>query len=465
MSHPASSLLGASLFKSAAFRLAALQAFLFALAALVLFLVSWLAARNYIEGQLRQDISDEAAEVAVLHANVRADAVRRVLARRPRTPFDYGLFERDHTLIAGDVRQEPAIGWSKVDQREEHARSGGYVRRMLVLATTLDDGRILVVGRDLASVEQLDSLLKRTFTWASLAVVLLALMGGMVTALSYLRRVEVVASAASRIAAGDLGARVAVTRRGDEFDRLAVSLNSMLERIQTLVEGMRQVSSDIAHDLRTPLTHLRQKLETAMQEATSIESYDQACERALADVDGVLETFSALLRITKVESRQRQAGFAEVALSPLLERLADDYRPMLEDDGRMLHTDIAPGVQVHGDALLLTQMVVNLIENALHHTPPGTPVRLKLEALDKLRRVIIEDAGPGIPAHERTRVLKRFVRLDAARTTPGNGLGLALVAAVADLHQIALTLADAGPGLRVQLDFTFPPNISKGVTP
>ena len=461
---PPSPLPCASLFKSAAFRLAALQAFLFALAALVLFLISLLAARNYIEGQLRQDIAYEAGEVAGLRADVRADAVRRVLARTPRNPFDYSLFERDHTLIAGDVLQEPAIGWSKVEQREERAGGGPYLRRMLVLGTVLDDGRVLAVGRNLASVEQLDSLLKRTFAWASLAVVLLALAAGMVTALSYLRRVEAIASAASRIAAGDLGARVAATRRGDEFDRLAVSLNSMLERIQTLVEGLRQVSSDIAHDLRTPLTHLRQRLETAMQGATSIESYDQACERALADVDGVLDTFSALLRITKIESRQRQAGFAEVALSSLLERLAEDYRPMLEDEGRILHTDIAPGVHVHGDALLLTQMFVNLIENALHHTTPGTPLGVKLEASDKLRRVIIEDAGPGIPAHERGRVLKRFVRLDVSRTTPGNGLGLALVAAVADLHQIRLTLADASPGLRVQMDFTFPLNITKGVT-
>jgi signal transduction histidine kinase len=446
--------LSAPLFKSAAFRVAAVQALLFALAVLVLFLISWLAARNLVEGQLRQQIADESAEIAALPGGTRAEAVRNVSKRTPKTSFNYSLFDFRHTLITGDGLQEPAIGWSVLQQPAQGSGGAEHRQHLLVLAVALDDGRVLVVGRDLARVEQLESLLKGSFAWTGAALMLLALASGMLTARSYLRRVEEVAAAASRIAAGDLSARVAMSGRGDEFDRLALALNAMLERIQRLVEDLRQVSSDIAHDLRTPLTHLRQRLEAAMREAESIEAYGLACERALADVDGVLATFAALLRITRIESRQRRAGFTEVALSGLLERLAEDYRPMLENEGRMLLAEIAPGLHVHGDALLLTQMLVNLVENALRHTPHGTPVRLKLEALDKVCRVIIEDAGPGIPASERARVLKRFVRLDPSRSRPGNGLGLALVAAVADLHQITLTLADACPGLRVQLDFT-----------
>jgi len=439
--------------RSAAFRLAVLQALLFALIALTLFLVSWFAARHYIENQLRQTIADEFAEVIAHPAAQRAGSIRRSLAQVPRGAYDYSLFDARHNLIVGDILKEPAAGWSTIEQNEGLRDGRDLVRRILVFAAVQDDGNTVVVGRDLASVDQLDALLKSVFTWAGLAAVVLALVGGMVTAGGYLRRVEAIADAASRIAAGDLAARVAVTGRGDEFDRLAFSLNGMLERIQSLVEGLRQVSNDIAHDLRTPLTHMRQRLEAAMEEATSVEAYSKACERAVADVDSVLDTFAALLRIAKVESRQRREGFADVALSALLERLVDDYRPVMEDEERAFTVEIATGIHVHGDALLLTQMLVNLLENALHHTPQGTPVSVKLAATEQGYRLIIEDAGAGIPPQERSRVLKRFVRLDAARSSPGSGLGLSLVAAVADLHGIALALDDADPGLRVHLDF------------
>ena len=439
--------------RSAAFRLAVLQALLFALIALTLFLVSWFAARHYIENQLRQTIADEFAEVIAHPAAQRASSIRHSLAQVPRGAYDYSLFDARHNLIVGDILKEPAAGWSTVEQDEGLRDGKDLVRRILVFAAVQDDGNTVVVGRDLASVDQLDALLKSVFTWAGLAAVVLALVGGMVTAGGYLRRVEAIADAASRIAAGDLAARVAVTGRGDEFDRLAFSLNSMLERIQSLVEGLRQVSNDIAHDLRTPLTHMRQRLEAAMEEATCVESYSKACERALVDVDSVLDTFAALLRIAKVESRQRREGFADVAFSALLERLVDDHRPVLEDEERPFTVEIAAGVHLHGDALLLTQMLVNLLENALHHTPPGTAVSVKLAIAEHGCRCVIEDAGSGVPPQERGRVLKRFVRLDAARSSPGSGLGLSLVAAVADLHGMALTLGDADPGLRVQLDF------------
>ncbi|WP_188794144.1 sensor histidine kinase [Dyella nitratireducens] len=444
------------LLRSAAFRLAMLQALLFALIALMLFLVSWLAARHYIENQLRQAIADEAGEMASVPADHRAAAVQRALSQVPRNPFDYSVFDRHGALMVGDLLKQPRAGWSVIEQ---HKAGTGDTQRILVFANALDDGSMMVVGRDLESVEALDSLLKQVFSWAGLAAVVLALAGGMVTAGGYLRRVEAIAGAASRIVAGDLDARVAVTGRNDEFDRLAFALNGMLERIQMLVEGLRQVSNDIAHDLRTPLTHMRQRLEAAMDEATSVESYGKACERALADVDSVLETFAALLRIARIEARQRRAGFSQVHLSRLLEALVDDYQPLLEGEGRRFIVEIASGVRVHGDALLLTQMFANLLENALHHTPPGASVALKLHAKPQGCQVVIEDTGPGIPAAERARVLKRFVRLDAARSTPGTGLGLALVAAVADLHNIVLKLGDAEPGLRVQLDFVEQPDM------
>ena len=442
------------LVRSAAFRLAALQAGLFALVALALFAITWWSVRGYVESQVRHAINDESAEILTTPVGGLVGAVDEAVAQMPHGPFFYGLFASNGQRLAGDLDHAPvAPGWSTIEQRQSQDGDHDRYRRMLVQATAMPDGNRLVVARDRHSADELDELLQGSFLWAGIAAVLLALLGGVVTARSYLRRVETVAEAAARIAGGELNARVAIGARGDEFDRLAHSLNAMLECIQALMEGMRQVSNDIAHDLRTPLAHLRQRLELASRDVCSLEGFRAVIERALADVDGILATFAALLRIAQIESRQRRAGFTEIDLSTLLASLADDFAPVFEDQGRSLHTQITPGLHVLGDRALLTQMFANLIENSLRHTPPGTPVELELTLSGAGVRATVSDAGPGIPSASRGLVLGRFVRLDAARSTPGSGLGLALVAAVADLHGIELALGDAEPGLRVQLDF------------
>lgn len=443
----------AHLLRSSAFRLAALQAGLFALIALLLFVITWWSVRGYVEAQVRRAIGDEFGEIAEMPAGRRAGAIADIVAQAPQGPLYYGLFDGGGHRIAGDLSFAPASpGWSTLTQ-DVPSDSG---LRVLVHAARLDDGRLLAVGRDRRSADKLDALLQEAFLWAGAASVFMALLGGVLAARSYLRRVEGIAMAAARIAAGDLGVRVSGSGRGDEFDRLAQALNGMLERIQALVEGMRQVSSDIAHDLRTPLTHLRQRLESATRTATDTAAFRAASERALADVDGVLATFAALLRIAEVESRQRRAGFSMVDLSGLLDSLVGDYAPLMEDQGRVLRSNLARSVHMLGDRTLLTQMFANLIENTLRHTPPGTPVTLTLERQPHGCRITLDDAGPGIPAEARSRVTGRFVRLDASRSTPGSGLGLALVAAVGDLHGATLAFGDAGPGLRVQLDFPLP---------
>lgn len=442
------------LLRSSAFRLAAIQAGLFALVALALFTVTWWSVRGYVESQVRHAINDESAEILASPGIALISAVNEAVVQMPHGPFFYGLFGSDGRRLAGDMVEAPAgPGWRTQKLLLPWRDGSDHHRRVLVQATRLSNGQMLAVARDRQSTDKLDDLLQGAFMWAGSAAVLLALLGGVVAARSYLRRIEAVATAAARIAGGELGARVALSARGDEFDRLAQSLNAMLERIQTLMEGMRQVSNDIAHDLRTPLAHLRQRLEAASRNAASADDFRTAIERALTDVDGVLATFAALLRIAQIESRQRRAGFAALDLSALLVSLAGDFAPVFEDQGRMLRTCIAPDLRVHGDRALLTQMFANLIENALRHTPAGTPVELGLAAFGAGCRASVADAGPGIPVEARDHVLGRFVRLDEARSTPGSGLGLALVAAVADLHGIALELGDAGPGLRVQLDF------------
>ena len=443
----------APLLRSAAFRLGALQAALFALTALVLFAVTWWAVRGYAEGQLRSAIADEAHEMAAMAPAAIVGAVTRQAAETPQGPFYYAYYGSDGRLRSGDLpAPAPAPGWVAM-QVHGVARDRDGRAEVLALSQRLGNGGTLVVGRDRRSADALNDLLQGAFLWAGAAAVLLALLGGTLAARSYLARMQAVAESAARIVAGDLGARVARSGRGDEFDLLAEALNAMLARIQSLMEGMRQVSNDIAHDLRTPLAHLRQRLESAAREADSVDAFRSAVERALADVDGVLATFAALLRIAQIESRQRRASFTEVDLSALLHTLAGDYRPVLEDLGRRFEVAIAPGLRTHGDRALLTQLLVNLIENALRHTPAATPIALRLQAGAHGPVLSVADAGPGIPQAEHARVLGRFVRLDAARSTPGSGLGLALVGAVADLHGIALAFEDNHPGLRVRLDF------------
>jgi signal transduction histidine kinase len=219
------------------------------------------------------------------------------------------------------------------------------------------------------------------------------------------------------------------------------------------MENMRQVSSDIAHDLRTPLTRLRQRLEAASAPGKDIEFQRISIERSIADVDDVLATFSALLRISRIQARERQAGFAPLDLSELFASMAEVYGPVAEDTGHIVTAHVQTGLGFKGDRMLLTQMLSNLIENAIHHTPAGTRINLSLNALPEGVVGCIEDTGPGISTDEHKRVFHRFVRLDSSRTSPGSGLGLSLVAAIAELHRIPITLRDRHPGLSVTLRF------------
>jgi signal transduction histidine kinase len=273
----------------------------------------------------------------------------------------------------------------------------------------------------------------------------------------FLRRVESVNRTARQIMEGQLDSRVTVRDNGDELDRLAANLNAMLDRIQSLMESLKQVSSDIAHDLRTPLARLRQNLETAKVSATSVEEFRSSTEVAIAETDGLLKTFSALLRIAQIESGSRKADFARVDLSELFDFVAETFAAVAEDEGHQLVCDIQDGIAISGDRELLLQLATNLVENAIRHTPNGSRIEFCLRQEMAEVIVTVRDNGPGIPEGERGKVLRRFYRLEASRTTPGSGLGLALVAAIAELHGARLGLIDHGPGLIVEVRFPASP--------
>jgi signal transduction histidine kinase len=271
---------------------------------------------------------------------------------------------------------------------------------------------------------------------------------------AFLRRVDAISRTAEAIIDGDLTRRVPTRGTGDDLDRLAGTLNHMLDRIGVLMESLRQVSSDVAHDLRTPLTRLYQRLEGTRTHAQSMADYQSAIDAATGEAQRLLDIFSALLRIAQVEGASPRSGFGDVDLSAVAETVADAYRPDAEEAGHALTATITQGVLVSGDKELLTQALANLVENALRHTPPGARIDIRLEGSPETgARLSVEDDGPGVAETDLPHLTDRFYRGERSRTTPGNGLGLSLVSAVAELHGARLELDAVKPGLRVVLFF------------
>ena len=271
------------------------------------------------------------------------------------------------------------------------------------------------------------------------------------------RRVEAVNQTARQIMGGDLSRRVPARGAGDEFDELAENLNGMLDRIEALMDDVRRVSDSIAHDLRTPLSRLRGRLEQLRGLAQQGQVDLEAVDHAVADADGLLSTFNSLLRIARAESPALRAGFADVDLPGLLRDVAELYEPVAEERGLRLAVEAPGEVRTRGDRDLLFQAFANLLDNAVKYTPAGGTVRITVAGAPERPVVVVADTGPGVPEAESRKVFQRFYRLDGARSTPGNGLGLSLVDAVARLHGMRVALEDNAPGLRVRLEFPATP--------
>ena len=301
------------------------------------------------------------------------------------------------------------------------------------------------------------NLLTSTLLSSMLVVALLGTAGALLIRNLFRRMVAEVSATAEAIAGGDLTPRVRRTGRGDEFDRMAESINTMLERIAKLMDGVRQVSNAIAHDLRTPITRARARLEDAALHARSEGELRTGVERAVADLDGVTAVFHALMRIAEIEVGARRSAFAEIDLGPLLADLADLYGAVAEEHGLTLRLDVPDTLAILGDRDLLQQAVANLLDNAIKFSPAGGQITLAASRIDRSVRLSVADQGPGIPESDRPRAAERFFRGETARHTPGSGLGLALVQAVALLHDGLLVLQDAHPGLRASITVPAPP--------
>ncbi len=311
----------------------------------------------------------------------------------------------------------------------------------------------LLVGRDVRVRAQLRSLLTDALLWAFLVVLAMATVGALVVRSLFRRTLANVSATTAAVSAGDLSQRVRLAGTGDEFDLLAETINDMLDRIARLMDGVRQVSNAIAHDLRTPITRARARLEEAALHAANEAELRAAVERATADLDGIVGVFQALLRISEIEAGSRRSAFADFDFGPILTGLAELYGAAAEERG--LHLEVAAPAHLfaYGDRELIQQALANLLDNAVKFSPAGGVVRLSAAARPGGVEVAVADQGPGIPAPDREHATQRFFRGETARNTPGSGLGLALVQAVAQLHGGTLRLSDASPGLLATLFF------------
>jgi signal transduction histidine kinase len=313
----------------------------------------------------------------------------------------------------------------------------------------LPGGERLLVAADREWIERIDSTVVTVFGIAFIAALLLGLLGAVILGGYLQRRLNSISRAAEAIIGGDTRRRMPVSPRDDEFDQLAATLNRMLDRIEGLLENLRQVSSDVAHDLRTPLARLRARLERGALDGSNAAA---VIEDATLQVDNVLALFAAILRVAEVESGETQRYFERVNISDVVTELAESFAPSIEDEGRTLLWSIVADLTVEGDRELLAQAMINLIENAQRHTPRGTVIRFTLASAGERILIQVADNGPGVPRSDLDRVTRRFARLESSRNRAGHGLGLSLVTAVAKLHGGRLVLKRTDPGLSATID-------------
>jgi signal transduction histidine kinase len=311
------------------------------------------------------------------------------------------------------------------------------------------------VGRDLQDINETEEGILYAFGVVLLASLILASISGILLSRVFLRRIDTITATCRSIMAGRLGERIPVASRRSEFEHLGLAINAMLDRIQALMDSLRQVSTDIAHDLRTPLTHLRHKLERARNDAESPQDYAVAVDGAVEECDKLLGMFTALLRIAQIEAGARRAEFQPVDLKLLVQNVRDIYAPVMDDSKHVFRVDAGTVPLLRGDAQLLLLLIANLLDNAITHTPTGSEITLFCGVCGERPKFAVTDNGPGIAEADRKNVLRRFYRCEQSRTTAGSGLGLSLVAAVSELHDASLVLDDNKPGLRVEV--VFPP--------
>jgi signal transduction histidine kinase len=458
----------AQLWRTTTVRLTAVFILLFVIFSILL--LTFLAYQSSIQIQQQQTAAID-REVQMLQRIDERQGVRGIvfavarLASQPG-PGIYYLGDNSGLEIVSNLSNIPAnvlenegvfsFNYNRGSFDQENVEDTGDAGYAVVRSLVLTSGLRLIVGRDVIERRGFTAIVLQGFLYAVLGILVFSTLAGIVTARRVLRRIDSINATSNKIMSGNLSERIPVTKRNDEFDALATSLNAMLDRIEGLMQGLKEVTDNVAHDLKTPLTRLRTRTEAALREGTDSATQREALETTLAESDKLIRTFNALLMIARAEAGAPSGAFADVDVSAAARDVAELYEPAAEEQGLTLETSIAPDVHLRANRELIGQALVNLVENALKYYEPaeGKTGKFSIIVRSADGRVIIEvtDNGPGIPAEDRARVVERWVRLERSRTEPGSGLGLSLVAAVARLHRGEFRIEDNAPGVRAVID-------------
>ena len=440
------------LLRSTPFRLALTFAFLFMLA----FVLSGAIVYQMMSADLAEQLDDTIKETYAVIAATYADKDLKELVetieshsmRSPKKEQLFSLTDAAGIRLAGNFTAAGLPdGFSMFNAEMPGVPPGAEYRAY----SGSIGGNNLTVAFSLSETEELETIMLMSFGWATLIITGLAVAGGALLASRVQRRLDGIAATLVDVSPGRLDTRIPLTGKDDDIDIVSRQVNAALDRLSALVEGMKQVSADIAHDLKTPLNRLQMILEGAAAGAAQGREVSDDLAEARAEGHQINETFDALLRIAQIEAGARRARFTDVALGEILQTIAEIYTDVAEDDGKVLSSTKLNETanRIHGDRELLTQMFANLVENALRHCPPGTTIKLSVTRQGDRVVASVADNGPGIPPDEREKVFQRLYRLDHSRSTPGSGLGLSLVRAIADLHGASIALEDCRPGLAV----------------
>lgn len=450
------------LFRTTTFKLTLVYLAVFALFAAFLLGYFALNTRRLIVEQITETVN---AEITGLSEQYRLGGIRRLVvvvdarARRPGSSL-YLVTTFNGDPLAGNVTALPpgvldSPGWTETAYRrlDESETSNRPQHNALVRVFKLPGGYRLLVGRDLEERERLFRIVLAAGRWSVAIVLVLGLAGGLFVSRRVLRRVDAMTETTKTIMDGDLGGRLPVAGTNDEIDRLAENLNQMLERIESLMRGLKEVSDNIAHDLKTPLTRLRNRAEQALRSAETEEAYRSALEATIEESDALITTFNALLMIARAESGQAREDMKEFDAAEIARDVGELYEPLAEENGIVLKVDAPAAAPVKGNRELVSQALANLVDNAIKYGQPsecGAPAEIVVGATNAADQVLltVADRGPGIAEDDRSRAIERFVRLERSRSKPGSGLGLSLAAAVARLHGGDLKLEDNRPGLK-----------------
>jgi len=454
------------LFRTTTFRLSLTYLALFSAAAIVAIIYIYWNTTVLLSRQLNQTIDAELKGLAEQYRAGGLDQLVRTVAERSQTPGNslYLVADSEGRRLAGNLSAVSPELWNSLGPVEFVYRrpATGGVEKRLAFANVfrLPSGYRLIVGRDIEDRRELARMVRSAMLWGLGVMALFGIGGGYWVSRKLLTRIDAVAATTRTIMEGDFRGRLPVTGSGDELDRLSESLNLMLVRIEQLMAGLREVSDNIAHDLKTPLSRLRNRVEAALREPYGEPVYRDALERTIEEADGLIKTFNALLSIARLEAGAGGENRETLDVSTLLLDVAELYEPVAEERGLVLRAEAPGPILIRADRQLLGQAIANLIDNAIKYGGPGAcdgsngskpEVEVSATVKGALAEIVVTDRGPGVPFAERERVLDRFVRLEASRSEPGSGLGLSLVAAVARLHGGSLRLEDNEPGLRVVL--------------